>query len=243
MATTKTKISKCALGATDKTDKRSVSARVDGLSAPAPADRTDKRVTARPRRAQPVDTTDSDKTPRGAIAGGGSVNATERIRLQPVSSVTWVPRDSLIPNDYNPNHVPPLELKLLKRSILAQGWTQPIVVLKDGKTIVDGFHRWTVSGDKQIAAMTGGLVPIVIIDADETQRVAATIRHNRARGEHGITPMCSIVRGFLDGGLTIEEIMAELGMQREEVLRLADQRGRPEAVGGGKEFSGGWQPG
>lgn len=222
MATTKTKIGKCAPVATDKADRR---------------------VKAKARAEVQCDTCDSDKTPHGATATRGSVNATEQIRLQPVSSVTWVPRDSLIPNDYNPNHVPPLELKLLKRSILAQGWTQPIVVLSDGKTIVDGFHRWTVSVDKQIAAMTGGLVPIVIIDADETQRVAATIRHNRARGEHGITPMCSIVRGFLDSGLTIEEVMAELGMQREEVLRLADQRGRPEAVGGDKEFSSGWQPG
>ncbi len=221
MATTKSKIGKCALGVTDKTDKRSA-------AKPQPTRRN---------------TCDSDKTPRGASAAGGSVMAGSVISLQPVSSVTWVPREKLIPNDYNPNHVPPLELKLLKRSILAQGWTQPIVVLSDGKTIVDGFHRWTVSGDKQIVALTGGHVPIVIIDADETQRVAATIRHNRARGEHGITPMCSIVRRFLDAGLTIEEVMAELGMQREEVLRLADQRGRPEAVGGEKEFNGGWQPG
>lgn len=82
----------------------------------------------------------------------------------------------------------------------------------------------------------------MVIDADATQRVAATIRHNRARGEHGINPMSSIVAGLLESGLSIEEIMAELGMQREEVLRLADQRGRPEAVGGGRLFGEAWTP-
>jgi len=156
--------------------------------------------------------------------------------------VQWVPRDSLIPNDYNPNHVPPLELRLLKRSILLQGWTQPIVVLSDGKTIVDGFHRWTVAADREIAALTGGLVPVVVIDADQTQRVAATIRHNRARGEHGILPMSAIVSGLLSSGVTIEEVMAELGMQREVVLRLAEQRGVPEAVGAGHTLGEGWTP-
>ena len=151
-------------------------------------------------------------------------------------------RESLVPNDYNPNHVAPLELRLLKRSILLQGWTQPIVVLADGRTIVDGFHRWTVAGDKKVAALTGGLVPVVAVDADETQRIAATIRHNRARGEHSIKPMSGIVSGLLESGLSIEEVMAELGMQREEVLRLAEHRGMPAALGAGKSFGEAWTP-
>lgn len=241
---------------TDKTDKRGIRPRAHVKSLSDRTDKTDKSPQSPPLSAEGVDSADADTTPCGAIASGGCVNrgsaiepisggsvgADSPVACQPVSRVRWVPRASLVPNDYNPNHVPPLELKLLKRSILLQGWTQPIVVLADGVTIVDGFHRWTVAGDKQVAALTGGLVPIVVIDADPTQRVAATIRHNRARGEHGITPMSSIVSGLLASGLAIEEVMAELGMQREEVLRLADQRGRPEAIGGDRAFGAAWEP-
>ena len=116
------------------------------------------------------------------------------------------------------------------------------MVLSDGRTIVDGFHRWTVTGYKDVAALTAGLVPIVVIDADETQRVAATIRHNRARGEHGIDPTSAIVSGLLGSGLPVEDVMAELGMQREEILRLAEHRGMPEALGAGKAFGEAWVP-
>jgi len=241
---------------TDKTDKRGIRSRAHAKSLSDRTDKTDKSPPPPPLGAKGVDSADADTTPICTSASGGCVNrgsaiepisagtvgAASDLARQPVSRVRWVPRASLVPNDYNPNHVPPLELKLLKRSILLQGWTQPIVVLADGVTIVDGFHRWTVAGDKQIAALTGGLVPVVVIDADQTQRVAATIRHNRARGEHGITPMSSIVSGLLASGLAIEEVMAELGMQREEVLRLADQRGRPEAIGGERSFGAAWEP-
>lgn len=162
---------------------------------------------------------------------------------QPVSDVLWVPREDLLPNDYNPNHVPPRELALLRHSILVDGWTQPIVCLDDGRTIVDGFHRWSVSGDPAIAALTGGLVPIVCIDADRTKRIAATVRHNRARGHHGIAPMSQIVHELRDAGLSDGEIQRELGMEEEEVIRLGDQSKMPErvarAVGG---FSESWQP-
>lgn len=184
----------------------------------------------------PALSADADKTPSNTTENRGFVGA------QPVDRVRWVPRESLIPNDYNPNHVAPLELRLLKRSILCQGWTQPIVVLADGRTIVDGFHRWTVAGERKIAALTQGLVPVVSVEADETQRVAATIRHNRARGEHAIGPMSSIVSGLLESGLGVDEVMAELGMQREEVLRLAEHRGMPAALGSGKEFGEAWTP-
>src|SRR5690349_13809193 len=84
---------------------------------------------------------------------------------QPVSSVTWRNRDELKSNDYNPNRVAPPELELLIISILEDGWTQPIVTLSDG-TIVDGFHRWTVSADPRLLKIFGGMVPTVVVDAD-----------------------------------------------------------------------------
>src|SRR5689334_9004886 len=109
------------------------------------------------------------------------------LEVQPLSRVEWLPREALHSNDYNPNRVPPTELDLLKTSILEDGWTQPIVARLSGE-IVDGFHRWTVSADPQIAAMTGGLVPVVRLPDDTPleQQMAATIRHNRARGAHAV---------------------------------------------------------
>ncbi len=154
----------------------------------------------------------------------------------------WVERDTLEANDYNPNHVAPLEKKLLKLSLLRQGWTQPIVVLNDGRTIVDGFHRWSLAAEPEIAKLTGGRVPVVMIDAGIHQRRAATIRHNRARGQHGIDPMAAIVSDLLKSGMKKDEIMDELGMQEEEVDRLDDHRGQPERVGGGTKHSKGWVP-
>ena len=89
---------------------------------------------------------------------------------QPLDNIQWINREELSPNGYNPNRVAPPELKLLKLSILEDGWTQPIVINPD-KTIVDGFHRWTVSGHKEIFDLTGGLVPVVVISPkDASQR-------------------------------------------------------------------------
>ena len=133
------------------------------------------------------------------------------IKQQPIDSVQWVDRNELEANDYNPNHVAPRELALLKTSILETGWTQPIVVLNDGKTIIDGFHRWTLSEDKEISRLTGGKVPIVICDVDSSHQILATIRHNRARGTHGIDPMASIVLRLLeDEGLSVDDVMDRL---------------------------------
>lgn len=153
----------------------------------------------------------------------------------------WVPRDQLRANDYNPNHVAPPELELLKVSILEDGWTQPIVARPDGE-IVDGFHRWTVAGDERIAAMTDGLVPVVYLpaDLDTAQQRMATIRHNRARGQHGIVRMADIVTELVDVlGIDRDEVTRRLGMDREEVERLHDHGDMLQRHGGG-EFSDGW---
>lgn len=162
---------------------------------------------------------------------------------QPVGEVQWLPRDALRANDYNPNHVPPPELALLRESLLQDGWTQPIVARRDGE-IVDGYHRWLVSADPDVAALTGGLVPVVYLRAGltEAEQVAATIRHNRARGEHGVLRMADIVRRLVDTGqVTRDGLEQMLGMEPEEVERLYD-RGAMVKRGAGDTFGEGWVP-
>lgn len=161
---------------------------------------------------------------------------------QPISYVTWVPRDQLHANGWNPNHQAPPELRLLKTSIAENGWTQPIVTRRqDGRLeIVDGYHRWMASGDKAIGALTGGLVPIVILpETDAILARLATIRHNRARGTHGVLPMADIVADLLREGLSPEEIGKRLEMDPEEVDRLAD-RGQMTKRGSADAFGTGW---
>lgn len=164
------------------------------------------------------------------------------IKKQPISSVVWKHRDELKPNDYNPNKVAPPEMELLVTSIIEDGWTQPIVVLPDN-TIVDGFHRYTVSGQKKLMEKFNGMVPTVTVDIDPVHRQMSTIRHNRARGTHGILPMASIVRGIVDEGVSKEEIQARLGMEDEEVDRLVDRAGMPTQAGRKQEgFGSSWKP-
>ena len=158
-----------------------------------------------------------------------------------MSAVEWVPRDTLRANDYNPNHVAPLELELLKVSLLEDGWTQPIVI-RDGGEIVDGFHRWLCSGDPRIGDLTGGLVPVVKLPADmePAQQRMATIRHNRARGVHGIVKMADIVSDMVkELGVPEAEVVRRLGMERDEVQRLLDHGDMLQRHGDG-EFSKGW---
>ncbi len=114
----------------------------------------------------------------------------------------------LDPNSYNPNCVAPPELALLKLSILEDGWTTPIVTLPelDGRfQIVDGFHRWKISGEPQVYDSTGGLVPIVQVSLDLVHRQMSTLRHNRARGTHGVLKMAEIVRSMIAGILASYE--------------------------------------
>ncbi len=165
------------------------------------------------------------------------------MKKQPLDKITWLDRDLLKPNNYNPNKVAPPELKLLKISILEDGWTQPIVINAD-YSIVDGLHRWTVSGHKEINELTDGKVPVVILnDTDENQKKMATIRHNRARGTHGGLEMSKIVTDMVNDGLTGEEIMSRLQMEKEEVIRLLFKAGIPKSqVFENKDFSQAWQP-
>lgn len=140
----------------------------------------------------------------------------------PLSSLQWVDRTRLRANDYNPNKVSEDNLKLLTQSILTNGWTLPIVVRPD-YTIIDGFHRWTVSGREPLLSQLGGKVPVVIVDhqGDESADVYGTITHNRARGTHLLEPMKAIVKKLMDEGKTVEEIGKQLGMKPEEVFRLS----------------------
>lgn len=142
--------------------------------------------------------------------------------LHPLKNVQFVNRDLLKPNNYNPNKVSEQNLELLVQSILTNGWTMPIVVRKDF-TIIDGFHRWTVSGREPLKTKLGGIVPVVIVDhKDEAEDIYGTITHNRARGTHLLDPMKAIIKQLYDKGKTTKEICKELGMRPEEVFRLSD---------------------
>lgn len=162
---------------------------------------------------------------------------------QPINKIEWLHRDELKPNDYNPNKVAPPEIELLKVSIIEDGWTQPIVITPD-RSIVDGFHRWTVSGHPEIFKLTKGFVPTVTIsNKDAASRKMATIRHNRARGTHSVLPMSDIIVSMINDGVEPEEIMRRLGMEKEEVVRLLFRAGIPKSdVFKDAEFSKSWNP-
>lgn len=140
----------------------------------------------------------------------------------PLSTLQWVDRSMLKPNDYNPNKVSEENLKLLTQSILTNGWTLPIVV-RSNFTIIDGFHRWTVSGKEPLLSKLGGKVPVVIVDhTDEAEDMYGTITHNRARGTHLLEPMKAIVKKLMDENKSVKEISRQLGMRPEEIFRLSD---------------------
>jgi len=141
--------------------------------------------------------------------------------LKPIMNVTLVDHDKLKANDYNPNKVLKSNLELLKQSIINNGWTQPIVVRPD-MTIIDGFHRWLISGQEPLKTKTGGKVPIVIVShAEEKDDIYGTITHNRARGTHLLGPMETIVKSLLKKEIPINEIAEQLGMKKEEIWRLS----------------------
>jgi hypothetical protein len=143
----------------------------------------------------------------------------------PVSNVKWVPLDQVVANDYNPNKVAQNEMKLLYISILHDGYTQPIVTIFDkdqGKyVIVDGFHRYLICKMyRDIHERTGGLVPVVVIKKPINDRMASTVRHNRARGKHSVNGMANMVFTLLDNGWEDAAVCNELGLEVEELVRL-----------------------
>jgi len=158
----------------------------------------------------------------------------------PVSHVQWVPVEKVFANDYNPNVVAPPEMELLKLSIESDGFTQPIVVWEhdDGFEVVDGFHRHLVGKVLGLSHL-----PVVVINtdrADKEDRIAATIRHNRARGKHQITGMSEIVQELSKRNWSNKKIGKELGMEPDEVLRLKQISGLAEMFAD-EEFSEAWE--
>jgi ParB-like chromosome segregation protein Spo0J len=152
-------------------------------------------------------------------------NELSEVSSQPVDFIQWVEIDKVLPNDYNPNSVAKIEMGLLYKSIKHDGYTQPIVTIYDEKQdkyiIVDGFHRYfTCLMNPDIKERNKGMLPIVVIKKDINERMAATVRHNRARGAHSITGMSSMVFQMLDNGWADEEICNHLGMEAEELLKL-----------------------
>lgn len=165
---------------------------------------------------------------------------------EPVDCVQWVREELVIANDYNPNSVAPPEMELLHTSILEDGYTQPIVVWQhDGiYEVVDGFHRNRVGKEyEDIHDRISGYLPVVVINQDREDkgdRIASTIRHNRARGKHQVERMSDIVLELKRRNWSDEKIGRELGMDADEVLRLTQITGLAEMFAD-EEFSQAWE--
>lgn len=165
---------------------------------------------------------------------------------EPVECVQWVKSDLVIANDYNPNSVAPPEMQLLHTSIQEDGYTQPIVVWQhDGiYEVVDGFHRNRVGKEyEDIKSRIHGYLPVVVINnnrEDKGDRIASTIRHNRARGKHRVEAMSDIVIELKRRNWSDSKIAKELGMDADEVLRLTQITGLAEMFAD-KDFSQAWE--
>jgi ParB-like chromosome segregation protein Spo0J len=168
---------------------------------------------------------------------------------EPVDCVLWVKSETVQANDYNPNKVAPPEMRLLEQSIRADGYTQPIVAYPDQRddrefTVIDGFHRNRVGKEcKAVRDRIKGYLPVVSIresQGDIKDRMASTIRHNRARGVHGVLPMVDIVANLIMQGWNDDEVAKELGMDAEEVLRFKQNSGLPELFKN-HEYSKAWE--
>ena len=165
---------------------------------------------------------------------------------EPVDFVRWVPAGIVHANDYNPNSVAPPELELLRLSIMADGYTQPIVTFPEGDqhTVIDGFHRNRVGKEcADVQKRVNGYLPIVRIresQQDRGHRMASTIRHNRARGKHKVEAMSDIVIELKRRNWTDDKIARELGMDADEVLRLCQITGLAEAFAS-QQFSQAWE--
>lgn len=148
----------------------------------------------------------------------------------PVYNVKAIPLEKIRANSYNPNSVAEPEMKLLETSIWEDGYTMPVVCYyikqDDMYEIVDGYHRYTtLKTSSRIREREGGLLPVVVIDKDESGRMASTIRHNRARGEHSVELMSNIVAELVASGMSDQWIRKHIGMDQDELLRLKQVTG------------------
>ncbi len=166
-------------------------------------------------------------------------------KAEPVDCVVWKEADSVVSNDYNPNKVAPPEMKLLELSIKADGYTQPIVTwARDGiNEVIDGFHRNRVGKESsEVRKRLKGYLPVVVINEGReelTDRMASTIRHNRARGKHSVDSMSDIVVELKKRNRSETWIAEHLGMDADEVLRLCQVSGLAE-VFADSDFSKAW---
>ena len=178
-------------------------------------------------------TVTSDKTVAEAVdrANALSREASDLLPWEdPVGRVQWIPIEMIQANDYNPNSVANQEMRLLHTSISEDGYTQPVVAIWDpeagpdhagGYVIVDGFHRWTTMRMfSDIAERNHGYLPVVVLDKDPADRMASTVRHNRARGKHSVAGMGQLVFSMLEEGETDDTICNKLGLEATELARL-----------------------
>lgn len=165
--------------------------------------------------------------------------------MSPVYNVKAIPIDKIRANSYNPNAVAPPEMKLLEVSIWEDGYTMPVVCYylpsEDIYEIVDGYHRYTIlKTSKRIFAREKGLLPVVVIEKDESNRMASTIRHNRARGSHDVELMSNIVAELTKAGMSDTWILKHIGMDADELLRLKQITGLAELFKD-QDFSNSWE--
>lgn len=164
----------------------------------------------------------------------------------PVYNVRSVPIDQVTANDYNPNAVAPPEMELLETSIWEDGYTQPVVTVYDAETdkyvVVDGFHRFlTLKNSQRIREREGGMLPVVVLDKNMSDRMASTIRHNRARGSHNIELMSVIVAELVEMGKGDRWICQNIGMSIDELLRMKQITGLASLFAN-RDFSDAWEP-
>jgi ParB-like chromosome segregation protein Spo0J len=162
----------------------------------------------------------------------------------PVYNVIAVPIEKVQANDYNPNSVAPPEMELLETSIWEDGYTMPVVCFYDGENdkyiVVDGFHRYTVlRQSKRIFEREKGMLPVSVIDKDLSDRMASTIRHNRARGSHNVELMSTIVSELVEMGKGDAWICKHIGMSKDELLRMKQITGLASLFKN-KDFSDSW---
>jgi len=163
----------------------------------------------------------------------------------PVYNVKAVPLEKIRANAYNPNSVAPPEMALLETSIWEDGYTMPVVAYYDEQDdmyeIVDGYHRFTVlQTSKRVRERENGMLPVAVIDKDMGDRMASTIRHNRARGSHDVNLMSNIVAELVECGKSDGWILKHVGMDKDELLRLKQITGLA-ALFKDKDFSDSWE--